>query len=99
MAQIETRQGGLGAPPNDATFWVTYDDTDMRISSMRCVNNHSSLSCRLRFMNGITGENIYVEVPPATTQSLTFRRNQEFFITDEVWGYSMTMKPPSSIRK
>ncbi|HET9867870.1 MAG TPA: hypothetical protein VFQ06_11300 [Nitrospira sp.] len=91
MALVEIRQGGALAPPYDATFWVTYDDVTERIASMRCVNNHPTLGCRMVFRNSLTGQSLTRIVPPATTESHTFNQSQNFTMNDDAWGYSMSM--------
>jgi hypothetical protein len=94
----EYRQGGIGAVPQEATFYITCDGPDpndpgytptWRFQSMRCVNNHDALSCRMTFENR-TGNKSFTEIVPASTEgSYTFRPNQEFYMSDEEWGYRM----------
>lgn len=91
MALREIRQGGLGAEPHAANFWITYDDLTFRISAMRCTNNHDSLSCRITFRNEVSGQEFTETVPPGQSANHTFRQNQDYYLTDDAWGYSMRM--------
>ncbi len=90
MALIEIKQGGIGAPPNDASFWVTYDDATLRIDSMRCTNNNAAKSCRMIFKNATTGQNSPpFDVGPNSELAYTMKRNESYSIADDAWGYTM----------
>ncbi len=91
MALQEIRQGGTGIPPNNATFWVTYDDVTLRIESIRCENN-TAYVCRMVFFNSASNKTFGpFDVNANSTRSYTFKNNEDYSLADDEWGYTMML--------